>query len=75
MTGLRIHRNYQDPHHLNSKSKKKKDKDKEEEDKDKKQDKDIIFGDKDKDANKIQKKKINGHEWITFKDTRNNNED
>lgn len=68
---MRIHRNYQDPQHLNSNNKKKKDKEKEKEEDAKKQDKDIIFGDKDKDANKVQKKKINGHEWITFKDTKN----
>ncbi len=76
---LRIYRNYEDPHHISNQNKKKKDHKDESEEKDKKQEVDIIIGDKDDydSRNKIRKTKINGHEWITFRnmDSKEDDED
>lgn len=67
---MRIFRNYQDPHHLNTNAKKKKkDEDDEDKNEDKKSDDDaVVYGEKDKDTKRVQKRKINGHEWFTFRD-------
>lgn len=65
---MRVYRNYQDPHHLNSGAKKKKEKKEEEEEKNQHDsEKDIIHTEKDESEIKVQKTKINGHEWLTFK--------
>ena len=70
---MKIHRNFEDPHHLSSKAKKKKgeledQEEQEEQNKDKKKEKDVILGLKHKNEMTVQKQNINGHEWLTFTD-------
>lgn len=63
---VKIERNYKDPNHLKENLKKKKEK-KNKNNKENLEEEDIVFGEKDEDAKKVEKKKINGHEWLTFK--------